>query len=93
MPGDLGEIDVDKEIKPTEAKEVHELRKKAGVPEVDPDSPPSTYATKMTSCATKHVKKLADMIQLFEKIPESDATPVQKRSLACTNLVKLLHLF
>ena len=79
---------MDKEVKPLENKEVADMRKKAGVPEIDPDALPSSYASKMTACATKHVKKLADMIKSFDAIPSEDITPIQTRNPVLHNVYR-----
>ena len=76
-PSAATSIDVDKDVKPTEAKEVMDLRKRAGVPEIDPDALPSSTVTKMTACATKHIKKLSDLLDDFKSIEKP--TDVQKR--------------
>ena len=71
-------VDVSTEVKPTESKETQDLRKRAWVPEIDPDGLPSSYAMKMATCATKHVKKLSDLIHDFGDI--EDPTQTQTRS-------------
>ena len=73
------DINVATDVKPTETKEIQDLRKRAGVPEIDPDALPSSYAVKMNQCATKHVKRLADLISLFKAI--KDPTDIQIRKL------------
>ena len=73
---------MDKEVKANDSKEAAEMRKRAGVPEIDPDAKPSSSAPKIVSCATKHVKKLADLIEIFKGIDKP--TAIQTRSPSCT---------
>ena len=73
---------MDKEVKANASKEAAEMRKRAGVPEIDPDAKPSSSAPKIVSCATKHVKKLADLIEIFKGIDKP--TAIQTRSPSCT---------
>ena len=47
------------------SKEVLDLRKRAGVPELDPDALPSSCAAKMMSCLLKRIKKLNDLHESF----------------------------
>ena len=55
------------EIKPAEAagatpnKEALDLRKRANVPEIDPDALPSSYCQKLLLCLTKRTNKLQDI--------------------------------
>ena len=57
------------EMKPgVDGKELQALRKKAGVPEIDPDAPCSIYATKMASCLEKRLDKATALKLQFEQI-------------------------
>ena len=73
------------DLKPgVDGKELQALRKKAGVPEIDPDAPSSTYATKMTSCLEKRLDKVSDLKDGFGKIKKP--SDLQAR-LLCKNVL------
>ena len=53
-------VDLDSNAPGLEAQEVIQLRKKAGIPEMDPEASPSTYVNKIQLCISKRVQKLND---------------------------------
>ena len=62
------------------SKEVMLLRKRAGVPEVDPDGLPSAVAGKMISCMTKRKKMMSAISELFGQIKKP--TEIQQKTLS-----------
>ena len=58
------------------------MRKKAGLPEMDPDALPSAYCQKVKICLAKRIKRLRDMREGCP--PEKSLTVNQKRKLVKT---------
>ena len=66
-----------------DSKETLSLRKRAGVPEVDPEQLPSSVATKMLACIGKRKKKMADVADLYKKIAKP--SELQEKTL-CSSI-------
>ncbi|CAE6950792.1 unnamed protein product [Symbiodinium sp. CCMP2592] len=73
---DLGSVD---------DKDASDLRKRAGIPEFNPDARPSAVAVKMTVCLSKRSQKLLDVKKQFDAIDKNDYTENHKRKLSLTN--------
>ena len=84
-------VDLDSNAPGLEAQEVIQLRKKAGIPEMDPEASPSTYVNKIQLCISKRVQKLNDLRLAFnntkkltpnqEKYPASSIARAQSRKI------------
>ena len=72
-----------------ETQESLDLRRKAGVPEIDPDGLPSSYCLKLQACLNTRIKKLNLLKEPFDKA-KLDAT--QERNLGiiytCSGTIK-----
>ena len=77
---DDSELDLDKlknTDQLTDPKEVLAIRKRAGIPEVDPDARASTYANKMTDCISKRRRKLNVVLELYQDLDPITAKQTQ----------------
>ena len=72
-------------------KDIADLRKRAGVPEMDPKACPSSHVFKIQKCIDARTKKLNDIIQSIDTIKKDEVTAVQKKMLdsntACVQIV------
>ena len=65
-----------------DSKDCVEQRKRAGVPEVDPDALPSSYCAKFVACLGKRIKKLAAVQEPYTKADKlGKLDEIQTRSL------------
>ena len=65
----------------SESKDIQDLRKRAGVPEIDPDALPTSYIRKLKSCVEKRMKTLSALRDAFDETKR--LTPTQTKRLVC----------
>ena len=63
------------------SKEMADLRKKAGLPVINPDAKPSSIAQKMQTCLTTRLKKLNEVKKMYTDVKDADKNDNQKRNL------------
>ena len=75
-------MDVSAEEAKTDSKQASDQRKRAGVPEIDPDALPSSYCGKISACLGKRIQKLAAVQEPYTKAEQKNILDeIQKRSL------------
>ena len=67
-------------------KDAADLRKRAGVPEMDPNSCPSSHVFKIKKCIDARTKKMNDIITSIDDIKKDEITKVQMKMLDSNNL-------
>ena len=66
-------------------KDACDIRKRAGIPEFNPDARPSTVALKMTVCLSRRSQKLLEVKTLYDEIDRKLYTKNHEKTLNLTN--------
>ena len=74
LSGGAIQIGADEVKAGVDGREMQALRKRAGVPEIDPDAFPSTYCSKMLQRMSKRSGKATEIKDLFAKIKKPNDT-------------------
>ena len=67
LAGDGESISPEEAQAVAESKEIADLRKRAGVPEIDPDAMATSYIKKLMACLGKRSTKIAALQEAFDK--------------------------